>query len=371
MLRPGDETGIGRLQRHLWGTGTAVNIRYLTWKYLDNPYLTEPIVIVAESHGRIVGMRAIFGSAWEVPGADKPIVAPCAADLVIDPDHRDQGLYDEMNRLAYAELTARGFTNLFNFTANPENYLSATLTQGWKPAGSFEILTRRSAIGDRAASIQPRIVDSSRLYGLARKGLAVGRRLRGSVRVDPFRHLVRHARVANTSVPISVSKQPPVEEMASLVSRIDRAGVLRHVRDESYLRWRYANPRSTYSFLTWGSGEIDGYLVLQNLEGRARTAIVDWEAADPNIGQQLARYVVDHARLGSLRTWTSTLPPTTTDFLREYGFEETFTEGPLRYAGRFLVKPLTAPAPYTDLFAGIDLTDMGNWDLRMIYGDAL
>ena len=213
FLRPGDEHDIARLQRHLWGTGPAVNARYLAWKYADNPYLDEPPVIVAESGGRIVAMRGTFGVAWEVPGRDRPVVVPCAADLVIDPDHRAQGLYDELSRMTFGELEARGHTHVLNFTANPENYLAATLTQGWKPAGSFEILTRRSAIADRAATLQPGIFESGRLYPLARTGLALGRRLRASVGIDTYRHLARHARRSGGGSPVTISDRPPVDEI--------------------------------------------------------------------------------------------------------------------------------------------------------------
>ena len=166
-VRPGDEMGIAKLQRHLWGTKPADNVRYLSWKYFDNPYIPEPIIFVATLAGEVVAMRGICGAAWEIPGIAGSAPAPTAADLVIHPNHRDKGLYQELNSCAFDALNEAGFPHILNLSANPQNYVAATLTQGWKAVGSLEILTRRTSTGDRAAKLIPHVASSGRLYALA------------------------------------------------------------------------------------------------------------------------------------------------------------------------------------------------------------
>ena len=159
--------------------------------------------------------------------------------------------------------------------------------------------------------------------------------------------------------------------MAAAVAAWGKSPGIRHVRDEQYLSWRYRNPRAIYRFVTWGSGEIEGYMVLQNIPGRFRSAIVDWEAPDPEVRDGLLDFVTQGGNLGSLRTWSATLPVESVAALRATGFNDTFDEGLLRFAGRMLVKPLQAAGGNGDPFAATELTRMDTWDLRMIYSDAL
>jgi hypothetical protein len=369
--RPADEDQIATLQRHLWGTSRAANAAYLRWKYFENPYLEDPILFVATSSGRVVAMRGVFGATWEIPGRERPALAPCASDLVIDPSHRDRGLYAELNAQTFAALNDRTFPHIFNLSANPENYLALTLTQGWKPAGSLKILTRRDLAAERAAALLPRVADSKRFASLARRLLNAGRRARERSGVDPFRQLDRAGARSADSSPIVVMSTPPVDEMAALVERLGPTRRVRHVRDVPYLAWRYRNPRSTYRFVTWGSSPIQGYLVLQNVAGRRRTAIVDWEGTDTEVCRGLLDFVIRSSRLGNLRTWSATLEESKVAALRNRGFAESFTQGILRYSGRFLVKPLAAAGSAADAFATLDLADFAHWDLRMVYSDAL
>jgi hypothetical protein len=368
--RPGDEPGIARLQRHLWGSSVAASVGYFRWKYLDNPYIEDPIVYVATYGEEIIAMRGIFGTAWDVPGIGAQATAPCAADLVIDPDHRDPGLYQELGAAAFAEIDRLGYPYLLNLTANPENYVASILTQGWVAAGSHKILTRQTTAGRSGAGLISRVASSSRAYRLARRVLGVGRRVRERVDVDAFRTLDRQAARAGSRLPITMSDVVDSEELAAFVARSGPSVRLRHVRNVEYLSWRYRNPRSAYRVVTWGKG-LEGYLVLQNTAGRRRVAIVDWEAEDRDVLKGLLEFAVQHGRFSNLRIWSACLPDFTVGLLQDNNFVDVFTEGTLRYAGRFLVRPMKAADGDADPFRSLDVAKMSNWDLRMIYSDAL
>ena len=62
---------------------------------------------------------------------------------------------------------------------------------------------------------------------------------------SPFRNLDAVKGHASTSV----ESEPRPGAMAELVERLASDGRICHLRDETYLAWRYRNPRSVYRFL--------------------------------------------------------------------------------------------------------------------------
>ncbi len=68
-----------------------------------------------------------------------------------------------------------------------------------------------------------------------------------------------------------------------LVRRIGHDGRIRQVRDNTYLRWRFNNPRASYRFCFLDRGRLRAYLVLQAWVGRGpgRVRILDWEGETP------------------------------------------------------------------------------------------
>ena len=93
------ESAIPALQTHLWGPDPVENRAYFEWKYLANPYLRRPRIRLAIAGRVAVGMVGVYGARWEAGAPLEVFDAPCLADLVIRPDHRDGRL---MHRLLAA-----------------------------------------------------------------------------------------------------------------------------------------------------------------------------------------------------------------------------------------------------------------------------
>ena len=106
--RPELKDQILQLQTHLWSPDLALNAAYFEWKYLQNPYSDVPLISVALYDGQVVGMRGMMGAAWQRGLASPVELCPCAADVVIAPQHRNRGLFPVLTRAALQDAADRG-----------------------------------------------------------------------------------------------------------------------------------------------------------------------------------------------------------------------------------------------------------------------
>jgi hypothetical protein len=190
----------------------------------------------------------------------------------------------------------------------------------------------------------------------------------------PFGVLDRRAsRLSSWSVSVRASPRP--SDMAGLIGRIPWDGRVRQRRDESYLAWRFLNPRSAYRFFYHGKEDLQGYLVLEGKRRRTEmeARILDWEATTEEVAWDLLDAAVRMSGLKHLSTWANSLAPRRAEMLRASGFEEVDEEQERERAVNpaVLVKSLVDDddAGEADPF-GVDLTRELNWDVRPLYSDA-
>ncbi len=84
---------IDLLQRSMGETSTRKSETYWQWKHEENPFGPSP-VLVAETDGRLVGVRAFMRWAWS-QGNDT-LSALRAVDTATDPDYRGQGIFKKL-----------------------------------------------------------------------------------------------------------------------------------------------------------------------------------------------------------------------------------------------------------------------------------
>ena len=187
----------------------------------------------------------------------------------------------------------------------------------------------------------------------------------------PFSVIDRRVSRLRSSPHLRVSDAPDPELMADLVERIGTDGRIRHVRDVTYLSWRYRNPAASYRFLYWGRNPLRGYLVLRSASRTAPTSIVDWEAVDPEVAGALVDVAVVAGGLPNLRIWGTSLSPTALEILKNAGFGEPVVNQASRYADRIIVRSLGDGAPENTFEIGSRRFDrISDWDLRMVYSSA-
>lgn len=321
---PGLKGQIARVQRHLWSDDLGLNTAYFEWKYEQNPYGKAPLLHVAISEGRVVGMRGMFGACWEVGSPPRSVLAPCADDFVIDPEHRNKSLGGVIMRAVAPDSALGDYEYAFNLSPGPVTLMSG-LVAGWRPAG-------RPGEEDAAT-------------------VAVFRPRRPAPPSRPRRSVSAAA-------------------MAELVARLGHDGRIRHVRDETYLRWRYRDPLHDYRFLVHGADHLQGYLVLQGhrVDSERGVRIVDWEATTPEIRTALLSAALEWGRFPEATLWTASLASETSDSLAGFGFVTAGSGSHLRGAAPILIRPVGRTATTVDpTIEGRRLLDPANWDMRMIY----
>ncbi len=359
---------VADLQIHSWSPDPRLNAAYLAWKHEQNPYLHEPLVYLAMHRGHVVGMRGFYGASWEIDGAPAPKLVPCAADLVVAPEHRNHALVPMIMKFALDDLAARGYEYIFNLSASPVTLVNS-LAMGWRSAGSLEELCRIDASRPDQRTALSRLNRLPVLWRIA-GGLSG---IVHSVLRSPFAELDRSGttRAAGSTDPIVVERTPRIEAMADLVRRLRSRTHIRHAREPDYLSWRYRNPLAAYRFLYWGNAPLEGFLVVERsisaAADRVVVRIVDWEAARPEIRDALLRSVLRRGRFREVRAWSACQPDGVADTLREAGFFPLDEPGRLnRHRPALLVRTTRNPHPANDwkLFDH-RLLDRSNWDVRL------
>ncbi|HEU4371529.1 MAG TPA: GNAT family N-acetyltransferase [Methylomirabilota bacterium] len=366
--RPEFRGHVAALQRHLWRGDEPANLAYLDWKYERNPYLPAPLIYLAVHDGRVIGMRGMFGSAWEVGPRGERFVVPCADDFTILPEHRKRGLFGRIMTVAHEDLAARGYRCAFSLSAGPVT-LAGSLVSGWRSLGSVREMHRERPVASWRGPLGTQLRSWPLLWRWADlvsgRGGPAGRRL--------FRRLDARAPRARAGGKIWLGLEPRVDAMVELIARLGHDGRARHVRDAPYLTWRFANPLHEYRFLFAGADRLDGYLVLQayRLGGRRSVNIVDWEAATPSVRTGLLRAALAWGRFAELSTWTITLPEAMRSLLREAGFAPAHRRRLAREGPHLLVRALDGAAGRGEPALGDRrLIDAADWDMRMLYSMA-
>lgn len=353
----GHRQDVCRLARELWSADARLNDAYLDWKYCRNPYMREPLLYLAFDGDALVGMRGVTGSCWET--GEGCFTLPYADDLVVAPAYRGRWLHQRIMAYALRDLADRGHRLVVNLSASRATAVGS-LKMRWRSTGGVRPLHRRTR---RKATIDVLEQRTRRLPFFWRWADAIPAAGLPS-EATTFERLGQRASPARFPG-IALESSPRLAAMAELVRRLPYDGRIRHLRDETYLEWRYANPLRSYRFLYAGETRLDGYLVLQRSLGfdRGRVSIVDWEASDESLRRKLLSAAIA-GDFPELYAWGSACSPAGTELLRGAGFVPATAE----YEKSILVRPvrdaeLRAPCE----MGGRCLDDGAHWDLRMIY----
>jgi GNAT superfamily N-acetyltransferase len=371
--RPELRKEVLELQKFLWSSDTGLNSAYLEWKHEGNPYMETPLIYLALYGDKTVGMRSMFGVNWEAGIPPKTYPGICPDDMVIDAAHRNRGLAAEMMKAVFRDLERLGYEYVFSLSAGKITRLTS-LAQGWRSAGSVQMQRRTSdRRPDRFHRMREYFRETRFLWRFAdRLPSREGEKKQQSI------HRLRIPKgglSGKSGSRILVSPEARPGEMARLVSRIGYDGRIRHVRDETYLAWRFRNPLHRYLFLYWMEDELEGYLVLQqylsDLSDAEWVNIVDWEATSPEVRAGLLRTATRLCPDAQLNIWTATLGSDARRLLQEVGFRalpEGLEGGVAQDYPCLLVRSVAENIPATEWsLSRRRLLEMGNWDIRMLY----
>ncbi|HUE97133.1 MAG TPA: GNAT family N-acetyltransferase [Longimicrobiaceae bacterium] len=136
--REGDTGQILDLLKASLGEGSIPRHReYWSWKHLRNPFGESPY-LVAESGGRVVGLRVFMRWTWERQG--ETVHAVRAVDTATHPDWRGKGIFTRLTLALVEQLSAEGVSFVFN-TPN-EQSRPGYLKMGWAAVGRLSLWAR-------------------------------------------------------------------------------------------------------------------------------------------------------------------------------------------------------------------------------------
>lgn len=356
--------------RHsVFGYPLARTSAFLRWKYVDNPYDSEPGIYLALQGDRVVGMRGVCGGKWEADG-QAPELLLTGVDTGLHPEHRDGSLYRELNEFTFADLASRGHHRIISLSPTPEAYLAAVLTLGWKGIGSLGYLVRTQDSATSGAGTSQKGM-RVRLGSVARRISPAMSLVRWRRKRAPFNRFDKQMSRLTDDRHVWTSDTPKADLMADLVERIGTDRRIRHVRDTTYLNWRYRNPANPYRFLYWGTDSLEGYLALMKGTTTGPAYILDWEATDPEVASALLNAIVHSNAFPHLRIWGVNLPAIRREMLTDAGFAEPPASETSRHADRFIVRALGTDSPEQAFAMGNKRLDqVADWDLRMVYSTA-
>ncbi len=218
--------------------GGADRRALFVWKHLEN-HFGRSLALLAESEGRIVGLRAFM--RWTFEGPDGAYAAVRAVDTATDPEAQRRGIFSRLTTAALERCWQEGVDLVFN-TPN-EKSLPGYLKMGWTQVTRWPVWLRvRRPLALAGAAV--------------RRDLSAG----GPVGVPGAGGLVPAADALAG------------DGLARIVADVGRPeGRLITPRALEYLRWRYA--RAPIPYHVWTEGDSAVILRVRS-RGRLAEAVV-------------------------------------------------------------------------------------------------
>lgn len=361
LVRPYEPSDLGEFLR-LYETvfGERRSERWVEWRY-GGPYTDGVRMVVVERDGELVGAEPFI--SLPVRAGDATVPALQAADAMVHPDHRRNGLLTRMTERAL-ETFAEGEGLFFNFPNEAAE--EAYLRLGWREVGKTATAYRIHAPSTFA--------DAGGFGALADAGVRRGydgydAAVRASARV---RGRARGRGRGRPEPAVRRYDDPPVELLESLYERAPPEEL--HVpRTATFYSWRLSNPGwDLTTYVAEAGGEPVAALVVcrEAASAYTTTKVVDAlpaTGAPRALERLLSAVVADHRWTDAVVVAADTLPSSVRSRL---GFLRN-DDPPLSLlttAGPVVVRPFSLGGRSWSV-GGRRLTDRSNWRLSLVDQD--
>lgn len=230
VMRPYEETDepqvLALLSAALGGGPAGTRTReFFRWKHFEDPFGAS-YLLVAETEGRIVGLRAFM--RWSFRSGGRTIRAVRAVDTATHPHYQGRGIFSRLTAEAIEGI--RGETDMIFNTPN-EKSLPGYLKMGWVAVGTFRVSIRPRKPWRLARNPRPEVPGPNEV---TQRGPSVGAEPALEALSDP-------------------QLDPLLDEAVPGSSDIR----LHTPKDGAYLRWRYGlAPLLDYRAIRERSGDV-------------------------------------------------------------------------------------------------------------------
>lgn len=274
--RPGDEREI--LELFNAGFGTNRSLATWNWRFQGNPY-GGPFASLARRNTDGVLVGTFMCLPFKLAADGRPVLAFQVVDLVVHPEHRKQGMFEQMARHSYELLAGAGGRAIVAFP-NPTamSYPGFTRTLGWKPLCSPRRFTSRLDLERPLRALL-------RVPSLAR-GLNSGYRAVTHWRLE--RRLGRAVRSSSAKLEFRLSSEVP-PGCDSLWNACRTQQQLSFWKDAEYFRWRYdRNPDHEFRYASLTrDGELIALSVVLERDGATTLCELLVKERDAIVGRRL------------------------------------------------------------------------------------
>lgn len=284
---PADRDGYLALRETVWGRERSRE--WFQWRFLQNPYVDETPMVVADRDGKIVGAEPCL--AFRIRVGSETGIALQPADWAVHPDHRRRGVFSGMTERLVEARARRPGDLYFNF---PNEMLEPGLEKfDWElrpgPTTYYRIQRPRRVLEHGPSAKRDFKTTASRWLGrLATPSVRRYLRVRDRLRRSADR------------VRIERRDELPVGALTGLAT--PARAPIHVVRDRDYYEWRFDNPRwETTTYLAQRDGSPAAACVVCREErgGLDTTAIMETVprdgSAEPQTFHALLEAVVEDA----------------------------------------------------------------------------
>ena len=263
------------LLQHIW-TGLTPEERKakFEWRYLDNPYTTQPFIYLALEGEQMAGFRAFVVQVFKVDQKVIRIFSP--ADAIVHPNYRRLGIFSKLNNAMINDINRlfpeqAAILNLSSNTLSTPGYLK----QNWQRANAQKAYAFRVSLIN---FIRVSII-KKRTYQLTPKILTRG------------------------NLTFEISGEIKSKELASFVNWSRNVRKITNIRDEGYFKWRYSAKSGTdYSYLyCYSDKQLVGYAICKKISPY-QYVLEEYLAADTAILKKVVSCLIRFYQIPVLRT---------------------------------------------------------------------
>ena len=324
-FEPKYRDGVVAVLENLWPWDVAERYARFDWEYLDNPNHEKNLAVVAiNEKDEVIGFRG-----W-VPGIvcsnGKKYLVARAADAVVSPYSRKQGVFHKMTTYSLEYLEKNGVDAILNLTSNSQSN-PGNLKLGWQAIGQLNIWYRF-------------------VLSFKKKQLNEVERIRkGKYQIEVTPNIPKGLRINYQDSRIAFSM------------------------NDGQLDW-YSNMPGE-KFITTvardSDGKMAGVLVFKIAINTKKSVLFYLNVKDEKLAKVMFKEAKRYLPTGLISVWGMALNEDKVGILKRVGFFKIPFYEKLRKKPPILVRCMNNPEEHEGwLLGGKDIRDINNWELLSI-----